>query len=150
MQPSTKIVSRLELLGHRSQRRRVAARDDAGEHVDLLGELHAAKLFHVGVGAGILVRREGLDLALAENTALRVDLLGGQEVALERGLTEHRAGAGEEGHVTELERRGGNISLGWLGDLRHCWNRYRHCCGRSGSTHRDVQRLFRKRLRSSC
>ena len=43
-------------LGHRTERRRVAARNDAGEQVDLALELHAAKLFDVGVGAGLLRR----------------------------------------------------------------------------------------------
>ena len=61
----------------------------------------------------------GLDLALAEDAALRVDLLGGQDVALERGLAEHRGGAGEEGHVTELEGRGRDVALR-CGGLRHC------------------------------
>ena len=71
MQPSTKIVSRLEFLGHRAQRRTVAARDDAGEQVDLAFELHAPELFDIGVGTGCFVRGDGLDLALAEETALR-------------------------------------------------------------------------------
>ena len=44
-----------EFLGDRAEGRRVAAGNDAGEQVDLLGELHAAKLFDVGVGAGRFV-----------------------------------------------------------------------------------------------
>ena len=119
-----------ELLGDRSERGGIAARYDAGEHVDLLGELHAAKLFHVGVGAGVLVRRDGLDLTFAENTALRVDLLGGQHVALERGLSEHCRGAGKEGHVAELERGGRNIPLRRPVDLRHGRSNRRHRCCR--------------------
>src|SRR4030095_13342747 len=55
-----------QLLGHRAERRRVAARDDAGEQIDLALELHAPKLFDVAVGAGGFVGGDGLDLALAE------------------------------------------------------------------------------------
>ena len=119
-----------ELLGDRSERGGITAGYDAGEHVDLLGELHAAKLFHVGVGAGVLVRRDGLDLTFAENTALRVDLLGGQHVALERGLSEHCRGPGKEGHVAQPEWAGGNISLRRPVDLRHGRSNRRHRCCR--------------------
>ena len=102
-----------------------------------------AKLFDVGVGAGVLVRRDGLDLALAENAALRVDLLGGQDVALERGLAEHRGGAGEEGHVADLERRGGNISLGRRADIRHgrSHRRHRSCRGRPYRDSKIIQEI---------
>ena len=82
------------------------------------GELHAAKLFDVGVGAGGFVGRDGLDLALAEEAALRVDLLGRQDVALRARLAEHRGRAGEERHVAGLERRVGDVSF----DL------FRRCC----------------------
>src|SRR5262249_21360938 len=96
-------------------RRRVAARDDAGEEVDLAFELHAPKLFDVAVGAGGLVGGDGLDLALAQEAALGVDLLGLQRVTLERRLAEHRGRAGEASHVTRLVRGIWNLALGRLG-----------------------------------
>ena len=95
----------LELLGHRPERGRVAARDDAGEEVDLLAELHPPHFLDVGVGAGVLVGLERLDLPLPQETALGIDLVGGEHVALVRGLAEHGGGAGEEGHVADLVGR---------------------------------------------
>ena len=91
-----------EFLGHRAERRGVAARDDAGEQVDLAFELHPPQFFDVGVGAGGFVGGDGLDLALAQESALGIDLLGRHGVALQRRITEHRGGAGEEGHVAGL------------------------------------------------
>src|SRR5262249_39598041 len=67
----------LEFFGDRTEGRRVAAGDDAGKHVDVFGELHAAKLFDVGVGAGGFVGDNGFDLAFAKEPAFGVDLLGG-------------------------------------------------------------------------
>ena len=93
-----------QLLGHRTQRRRVAARDDAGEAVDVLRQLHATQFLDVGVGPGRLVGLERLDLALAEQAALGIDLVGGEHVALVGGLAQHRRRAGEERHVTHLVR----------------------------------------------
>jgi hypothetical protein len=107
-----------ELLSHRPERRAVSAGDDAGEQVDLGVELHPPQLFDIGVGAGRLVRGDRLDLALAEEAALGVDLLRCHRVALERRLAEHRRGARQEGHVADLERRIGNLALcGFLGCL---------------------------------
>ena len=94
----------LQLLRHGTQRGRIAAGGDPHEHVDLLGELEAAHLLGVGVGPGRLVGLEDLDLPLAEKAALLVDLVGSQQVALVHRLAEDRAGAGEEGHVADLER----------------------------------------------
>ncbi len=93
-----------KLFGHGAERRRVAARYDAGEQVDLGIELHPPQLFDVGIGAGRFVGDDGLDLALAQESALGVDLLGGHGVSLERRFTQDCRGAGEEGHVTDLER----------------------------------------------
>ena len=76
----------LQLFGNRAERRGIAARDDAGEQIDLALELHAAKLFDIGVGAGGFVGGDRLDLALAQKAALGVDLLGGENMALERGV----------------------------------------------------------------
>src|SRR5262249_61291428 len=83
--------------------RAVAARDHAGEQVDVALELHAPKLFDVGVGAGRLVGGDGLDLALAEQSTLGVDLFRRHDVALVRRLAEHSRRAGEERHVTGTE-----------------------------------------------
>ena len=62
------------------------------------GELEPAELLHVGVGARRLVGLQGLDLALAEEPALGVDLLRGQDVPLVGLLAEHRGRAREERH----------------------------------------------------
>ena len=102
----------LERLRLGPEGRRVAARDDPGEEIDLLRELHPAHFLHVGVGARGLVGLDGLDLALTQQSALGVDLLGGQDMALVRGLSEHGGRAREEGHVPDLVRRVGNIALG--------------------------------------
>src|SRR4029077_2948563 len=104
-----------EFLGDRGERGRIAARDHAGEEVDLALELHAPKLFDVGVRASGLVGGDGLDLALAEKSALGVDLLRRENVALVRGLAEHGRRAGEERHVAGAVRRIRNLSLGRLG-----------------------------------
>ena len=119
VQPSMKIVSKLSSSATGPSAGRVAARDDAGEEVDLALELHAPKLFDVGVGAGGLVGGDGLDLALAREAALGVDLLGRQDVALERRLAEHRGRAGQEGHVPGLVGRIRNLALGRLGGGLH-------------------------------
>jgi len=103
----------LQLLGDGTERRRVAAGDDAGEAVDVLRQLHAAQLLDVGVRARGLVRFHRLDLALAEQSSLRVDLLGGEDVSLVRLLAEHGCRTGEEGHVTGLVRLVGDRPLGW-------------------------------------
>ena len=103
-----------EFLGHRTKRGGIAARDDAGKKVDLAFEFHAPQLFDIGVGAGGFVRGDGLDLALAEKTALSVDFLGGHDVALQGRIAEHRGRTGEEGHVAGLVRRVGNFALGGL------------------------------------
>jgi hypothetical protein len=102
----------LELLGHRPEGRRVAARGDAREEIDLLGELHATELFDVGVRARVLVRLDRLDLALAEETALGVDLFRGEDVALVHGLAEHGGGARVEGHVADLVGCVRDLALG--------------------------------------
>ena len=102
----------LELFRHRAEGRGVAARGDAREEIDLLGELHAAELFDVGVRAGVLVRLDRLDLALAEETALGVDLLRGEDVALVHGLAEDGRRARVEGHVADLVGRIRNLALG--------------------------------------
>jgi hypothetical protein len=104
----------LELLGHRAERRGVGAGNDAGEEVDLAVELHAPEFFDVGVGPGGLVCGDGLDLALAEEPALGVDLLGRHRVALQRRLAQHRGGAREKGHMADLEGRVGDLPLGGL------------------------------------
>ena len=117
VQPSLNIVSTPKLLGDRAEGRRVAAGDDAGEEVDLLGELHAAKLFDVGVGAGRLVGDDGLDLPLAQEAAFGVDLLGRQQMPFAAGLAQKIGGAGQEGDVAGLERRVGNVALGLVGRL---------------------------------
>ena len=110
-----------ELLGDRAERRRVAAGDDAGEEVDLLGELHAAKLFDVGVGAGSLVGKDGLDLALAQESAFGVDLLGRQHVPFASGFAQEIGRAGQERDVAGLERLVRNVAL----DLEGCMRRSR-------------------------
>ena len=131
----------LELLGDRAERGRVAARDDAGEEVDLLGELHAAKLLDVGVGAGGLVGLERLDLALAEQAALGVDLLGGEHVALVRRLAQHRGGAGEERHVAGLVGRAGNVALWRFGrGLDQLRSGNQAGAGEAGSADRHAER----------
>src|SRR6266581_265856 len=63
----------LELFGDWPQSRRIAARGDAAEKVDLLLELHPAQLLDVRIRAGGLVRLKDLDLAPAEKPAGRVD-----------------------------------------------------------------------------
>jgi hypothetical protein len=73
----------LQLLDHWADGELVVGGDDAREVVDLLDELHALDLFHRRLGAGRLIRRDGLDPALAEEPGRRVDLLGGQRVASE-------------------------------------------------------------------
>src|SRR6267143_3929967 len=98
--------------GHGSERRSVAARRDAREEVDLLRRLHPAQLLDVGVGAGVLVRLDRLDLALPEETALGVDLLRGEDVPLVHGLAQDGGGARVEGHVADLVGRGRNRALG--------------------------------------
>ena len=60
-----------KLLSDRAEGWRVAAGNDAGKQVDILGELHAAKLFDVGVGTRRFVGEDRLDLALAEEARLR-------------------------------------------------------------------------------
>ena len=92
-----------ELLGDRTERRRVAAGDDAGKQVDLLGELHAAKLFDVGVGTRRLVGKDGLDLALAQESTFGVDFLGREHVPLPPGFAQQIGGAGQERDVAGLE-----------------------------------------------
>jgi hypothetical protein len=52
------------------------------EQVDVLGKLHAAKLFDIGVRSRRLIGFDDLDLALAEVPALRIDLLGGKRMPL--------------------------------------------------------------------
>src|SRR5262245_45489574 len=108
-----------QLFGHGPERRRIAARDDTGEEVDLALELHAPKLFDVGIGSGGLVGGDGLDLALSQQTALGVDLLGRQEVPLQRWLTEHRGRTGQKGHVPGLVGGIRNLAFGWLGSGFH-------------------------------
>ena len=115
MQPSVKIVSKPSSSATGPSAGRVAAGDDAGEEVDLAFELHAPELFDVGVGAGRLVGGDGLDLALAEEPALGIDLFGREDVALVRRLAEHGGGAGEECHVPGLVGRIRNLALGRLG-----------------------------------
>src|SRR5437899_13032890 len=65
----------LELLGDGTERWRVAARGDAAEEVDILGELETPELLDVRVRAGILVGLEDLDLSLAQGPTGSVDLL---------------------------------------------------------------------------
>src|SRR5262249_12676400 len=91
------------------------ARSHAGEQVDLALELHTPQLFDVGVGAGGLVGGDGLDLALAEQSALGVDLLRRHDVALVRRLAEHSRRAGEERHVTGTIGGIRNLAFGRLG-----------------------------------
>ncbi|HXD97471.1 MAG TPA: hypothetical protein VN646_13055 [Candidatus Acidoferrum sp.] len=106
----------LELFGHRPQRGGVARRRDAAEEIDFLGQLQSSKLFHVGVGAGVLVRFQKLDLPLAQQAAGRVDLLGGELLPLEHRLAQHGRGAREERHVADLVGRVRDVALrGGLG-----------------------------------
>src|SRR2546422_8057126 len=91
----------LQPLGDGTQRRRVAARGDAAEEVDVLGELEAPELLDVGVGPGVLVGLEDLDLPLAEEAAGSVDLLRREKLALVHRLAEHSPWPGEERHVAD-------------------------------------------------
>src|SRR5262249_24782968 len=101
-----------EFLGDRGKRGRVAARNHAGEEIELALEVHGPKLFDIGVGAGGLVGGNSLDLALAEQSALGIDLFRRQHVSLVRGLAEHGRRAGEERHVAGAEGRVWNLAFG--------------------------------------
>jgi len=103
-----------ELFGNRAERRRISARDDAGEHIDVFGELHAAKLLDIGIGAGGLIGSYGHDLAFAKQAALGVYLFGSEVVAFYRGLAEHRRRSAQEGHVTDLKGRIRNLPFSGL------------------------------------
>ena len=100
-----------EFLGDGAERRCVAARDDAGEEVDVLGQFHTAQLSDVGVGAGRLVGEDGLDLAPAEQPAFGIDLLGRHHVPFTTGLAQQIACAGYQRHVTGLVRPVGHGPL---------------------------------------
>src|SRR2546429_2378582 len=78
---------------------------------------------HGGVGAGRFVRGDGLDLALAEETAGSIDLLSGERVALERRRTQHGAGPREDRDVAEPDGLVGNPALGLVGGLARARHR---------------------------
>src|SRR5262249_25122928 len=103
-----------EFLSDRTERGRVTAGDDTGEQVDLALELHAPKLFDIGVGSGGLVGGDRLDLALAEQSALGVDLLRRQDVTFVGGLAQHRGRAGEERHMPGSVRGIRDLAFGRL------------------------------------
>ncbi len=71
-----------KFFSHGAQGRRVSARDDAGENVDVLREFHPSEFLDIGVGASRFVRCDGLDLPLPEKPTLCVDLLSGKDMPL--------------------------------------------------------------------
>src|SRR5207302_669663 len=76
------------------------------------------ELFDVRVRSRRLVRLDDLDLPLAEQPPVGVDLLSGEEVAFVRRLAEHRRGTGEERHVADLEGFVRDTPLGLRDGLR--------------------------------
>ena len=104
----------LQLFGDRTERRRIAARRDAAEEVDLLLEFQPAQLLDVAVDTGSLVRLEHFDLALAEETSGRIDLFRCEYLSLVHRFAEHCGGTSEKGHVSDLVRRARNIAFGRL------------------------------------
>src|SRR5215471_6679074 len=107
-----------EFFCHRSQGGRVAARNDPREPVDVLRQLHAAHFFHIRIGAGILIRFDGVNFPFAQKPTLGVDLFSGQDVALVRRLTQDRSRAGEERHMADLDGLVRDAALGWFLRLR--------------------------------
>ena len=98
-----------ELFRHGSERDRIAGGDHAGKPVDPLRNLHSSELFYIAIDAGGFIRRNGHDLARAEKSALGIDLVGGKRVSFQRRSSQGGAGPRLKGHMTDLERRGGNI-----------------------------------------
>src|SRR5207245_2463933 len=74
-------------------------------------ELHPFGLLDSRVGARGLVGRDGLNLAFAEESALGVDLLGGQDVAFQHWRAQHRRRPREERHVADFVWGIGNVPL---------------------------------------
>jgi hypothetical protein len=120
-----------QLFRDRSKCDGVAGGDHAGEPVDALRQLHAFELPDVAVDAGGFIGGQGCDLAGAEKSALGIDLVGGQGVPFQRRRAQIGAGARQEGHVTDLERRGGNPAF-----RRHRTRSTRRCDQRAGSRRR--------------
>ena len=112
-----------QLLRHRRERDRVAGGDHAGEPVDALRDLHPSQLFDIAVDAGSLIRRNGHELARTQKSALGIDLIGGKGVPFQGGRAERSAWSRLKRHVTELERRHGNLSF----------RRHRSCGARRGN-----------------
>src|SRR5262249_59830131 len=73
------------------------------------------ELLDVLISSGSFVGGDSLDLALTEQTTMRIDLLGGKRVTLQRGFAKHRRRTGQEGHVPGFEGRIWNFALGCLG-----------------------------------
>src|SRR5216684_2840029 len=59
---------------------------------------------NISIFSDSFIRRNGLDFAFAQETALGIDLFGGEDVTLQRRLTEHCGRAGQKSHVPGLER----------------------------------------------
>src|SRR5262249_17483662 len=84
---------------------------------------------------------DGLDFALAEQSALGVDLLRRKDVTLQRWLAEHGRRAGQEGHVAGLEGLIWNFALRRFGGrTNHFWASHKASAGKTSSTDCDAER----------
>ena len=100
-----------QLLRHRPEGGGVAARNDAREELDVLRQLHAPQFLHVAVGPGGLVSEDRLDLALAEQAALRIDFLLGEDMSALARAAQKLGRAGKKRGVTDLDRPVGDVAL---------------------------------------
>jgi len=102
-----------QLFRHRPEGGSVAARNDPREKLDVLRQLHAPQFLHVAVGPGGFVSENRLDLALAEQTALRIDFLLGEDMSALARATQKLGRAGQKRGVTNLDRPVGDVALGF-------------------------------------
>ncbi len=127
--PVSENGQQLKLLRHRTERRRVAARNDAGEQIDVVLHLQPAHLLDIGVHARRLVCPYRLDLAFAEEAALRVDLFRRKGMSLDRWFRHHGQRTGQERHVGGHIGLVGNVALDLAGRSRCVDQRGRQAAG---------------------
>ena len=88
----------LVLLGDRRDRRAFGRRERAEKEIDILAQDQVARDTDSLVGIALGVADDQLDLA-TEHAALGVDLLDEHLRALQRGLTDERAGSGQDHRI---------------------------------------------------
>src|SRR5262249_59505645 len=101
----------LQFLGNRAESWGVATGDDTGEEVDIGRQLHAPQFLDIRISTRRFISGDGLDLTLAEESSLGVDLLGSQDMSLIGWLPQYGTGACEECHMAHLEGLVGDFPL---------------------------------------